>query len=274
MQPHEPSRTARGAAALRALHQTVDQPRIFEDPLAVRILEGLPELTDPEARGQLEDATLKFLRAGIALRSRYAEDALGEAVGRGVRQYVVLGAGLDTFAYRNPYAVQGLRVFEVDHAATQQWKRDRLSAVGIALPDTLTFVAVDFEHDTLAAALVRSGFDLGRPAFFSWLGVTAYLTRDAVMSTLRFVCTGLAAGSEIVFSYTREAAPQVAAHTAKLGEPFKTHFDPPELVRELRAMGFARADDLPPDEANRRYFAGRADDLRVGPIGHLMRARV
>jgi hypothetical protein len=119
-----------------------------------------------------EDPRLIRLRASIALRSRYAEDALGEAVARGVRQYVLLGAGLDTFAYRNPYAGEGLRVFEVDHPATQQWKRDRLRQVGIPLPDSPTFVAIDFERETIDAALARAGFDRRQPAFLSWLGVT------------------------------------------------------------------------------------------------------
>jgi len=274
MHAHEPSKTAYGAAALRAAHQLIDEPRVFEDPLAVRILDGLPQSPLATELTSFDDARLLRLRASMAVRSRYAEDALGEAVARGVRQYVLLGAGLDTFAYRNPYVAEGLRVFEVDHPATQQWKRDRLQQVGIAIPESLTFVAIDFESETIGAALARAGFDRRQPAFLSWLGVTVYLSRDAVMGTLRFVRETLPAGSEILFSYIVAFSPELAERAQSLGEPWKSCFDPQEMARELRAIGFSHVDDLTPDAANRRYLDRRTDQLRVGSHMHLMRARV
>ena len=147
--------------------------------------------TQPATRG---------MRLHIAMRSRFAEEGLAAAVARGVRQYVLLGAGLDTFAHRNPFAQQGLRVFEVDHPATQGWKRQRLAGAGLAPPASLTFAPVDFERETLAAGLAAAGFDAAAPAFFSWLGVVVYLTRAAVIETLRFIAS-LPAGTEVVFDY-------------------------------------------------------------------------
>jgi methyltransferase (TIGR00027 family) len=277
MEANRPSLTAEGAAALRAVHQILDQPPVFEDPLAIRIL-GADDGPLDAVLDRYDTAEMRPLRASIAVRSRYAEDALAAAVARGVRQYVLLGAGLDTFAYRNPHADEQLRVFEVDHPATQAWKRDRLERVGIPIPDLLTFVPIDFERETLPAALDRSGFDAGAPAFFSWLGVTVYLTREAVLDTLRFVAT-LALGSEIAFTYvarpssgqTRSA---LGARARALGEPWQTFFEPSALERDLRGLGFREVEDVAPSEANLRYLDDRADQLRVGTFGHLMRARV
>src|SRR5262249_7097362 len=140
------------------------------------------------------------LRAFIAARSRYAEDELALAVKRGVRQYVILGAGLDTFAYRNPYPESALSVFEVDHPATQAWKRARLKEAGIPLPIDLTFAPVDFEEQTLAGGLRDAGYDPSLSAFFSWLGVTPYLTIEGMMATLRFIASA-PIGSGGVFDY-------------------------------------------------------------------------
>src|SRR5450432_3003501 len=176
MQTGQPSQTARGAAAYRALHQTLEGGVIFNDPFALRIL-------DDETRAGLDeraaDLSLRPLRLFIAARSRFSEDTLAAGVIRGVRQVVVLGAGLDTFALRNPHASQGVRVFEVDYPATQGWKRDRLKQAGLALPASLTFASVDFERQSLAEGLAAAGFRADAPAFFQWLGVVPYLTRDA-----------------------------------------------------------------------------------------------
>ena len=160
----EPSRTAFGAAALRAAHQDDPHP-IFTDPLARQILgdEELPDRAWDQSR----------LRLFVAVRHRFAEDALAGAVARGTRQVVVLGAGLDTFAYRNPFP--DTQVFEVDHPATGAWKRERLAETGIAVPGNVTYVAVDFERDALGERLAAAGFDGARPAFFLWLGVVPYL---------------------------------------------------------------------------------------------------
>jgi len=272
LQDGRPSVTAQRAALLRAAHQVLDHPPILDDPLALRLIDpaGAEALRTGTAR--LQAPALKALRVSIALRSRYAEDRLAAAFARGVRQYVVLGAGLDTFAYRNPHP-DGLRVYEVDHPATQAWKRAQLAEVGIALPPSLTFVPIDFETETLDAALRASGFRTDEPAFFSWLGVTMYLSREAVMQTLRLIAATCAPGSEIVFSYVVSPS-QFSEHAALVGEPWRTFFDPPALQADLRRLGFRDIEDLGSEEANARYCAQRADGLRVGGSGHVLAARL
>lgn len=282
MQPGQPSTTAERAARLRAAHQLFDAPHVLDDPVVLRLLGPELAATLHAQRQVLERPALRSLRAGIAMRSRYAEDCLGDAIGRGVRQYVVLGAGLDSFAYRNPFD-SDLRVFEVDHPATQAWKCQRLADAGIELPDSLTFVPIDFERQALADALVSGGLDRSLPAFVSWLGVTVYLTRDAIMSTLAAV-SSLAGGSEIVFGYMpplellserqRTAISALAERAAAGGEPWRTYFDPSALAGELARLGFTVVEDFGPEQAFERYFRGRSDGLRSGGAGHLMRARV
>jgi len=273
-----PSATALGAAVLRALHQVIDHPRILDDPLAVPVLgEGVRALQAAADRQE------HGLRAFIALRSRYAEDRLAAAVENGVRQYVVLGAGLDTFACRNPHAARGLRVFEVDHPATQRWKRAQMDAVGIPLPPSLTFAPVDFETQDLSEQLRGAGFRFDRPAFFSLLGVVIYLTEAAAMQTLRLV-SACAPGTEIVFEFSLPASRLSAsarayremamARVAAIGEPWLTFFEPEPLAGDLRALGFGAVDMLRPEEANRTYFAGRIDGLRIGASGYVTAARV
>jgi len=219
------------------------------------------------------------MRRFIAARSRFAEDSLATAVGRGVRQYVVLGAGLDTFAHRNPFTDEGLRVFEVDHPATQAWKQRRLDDAGLAAPASLTFAPVDFERQTLADGLAAAGFDAAAPAFFSWLGVVVYLTRAAIRETLSFIA-GLPVG-EVVFDYGEpvSAFPEGrlrslqiarAQRAARMGEPWISRFDPPELAALLREIGFNELEDLGPAQIGRRFLGV---ERREGPGGHLMRAR-
>src|SRR5690349_1789222 len=173
METGQPSRTAWSAARYRAAHQLVEHGAIFQDPFAVRIL-GVP----PDEL--LADAPRRAMRVFIAARHRFAEDALAAAVSRGVRQVVVLGAGLDTFAYRNSF--EGVRVIEVDHPDTQAWKRERLAETGIAIPPPVSYAGVDFEKDTLGDVLKLDG-----PAFFIWLGVVPYLTRDGFLSTVSYI---------------------------------------------------------------------------------------
>ena len=273
MEEGRSSATAEGAALLRAAHQLFDTPPVFDDPLALRIVgeaSAAAVRADPQ---RFQTVERRALRAFVALRSRYAEDRLAAAVERGVRQYVILGAGLDTFAYRNPHADAGLAVFEVDHPATQAAKRARLQEVGIAVPASLTFVPIDFERQTLADGLHDAGFTTAERAFFSWLGATAYLTRDSVMRTLGFVASAMPPGSEIVFSYTT-ARSALAERTAALGEPWLTLFDPPSLIADLTDIGFADATDFGPEQANERYFSRRTDGLRLRGSGRMMAARV
>jgi methyltransferase (TIGR00027 family) len=256
-----PSRTAFRVAERRAAHQLLDRPLVFADPLAVRIVGGRVDTK--------ESPMSRALTAFMAVRNRFAEDQLATALTRGVQQYVLLGAGLDTFAYRNPYAV---RVFEVDHPATQSWKRELLEEAGIVPPQRVTFVAVDLESDNLAERLADSGFDLRSPAFFSWLGVTPYLTRDAFDETLRFLAL-TARGSGVAFDWCvdlslvsdaeRMAVEALATRVASVGEPFRLFFEPEDLEAALREVGFDDIETLGRDEINARYFSGRSDGLHV-----------
>lgn len=277
----EPSRTARGAAIQRAAHQLLESPRVFEDPLALGIFgaEGVRWLGRNLDRYRSEGS--RAMRAFLVMRSRFAEDELARAYERGVRQYVVLGAGLDTFAYRNPH--RGLKVFEVDHPDTQAWKRARLRDQSIAVPGSMRFAPVDFERQTLADGLRAAGFRADRPAFLSWLGVTIYLSRPAVAGTLRYVAA-LPRGSQVVFDFApppaelgeaeRRGHDRAAAGVARTGEPWIGYFSPGALEDEMRSGGFAEARAIGSEEMNRRYFSGRADGFRLYGSGRIMAAQV
>jgi methyltransferase (TIGR00027 family) len=280
MQEGEFSRTARRVAMRRAAHQLVDHPRVLDDPLALRIIGSKAE---SELRSNPKGHVFaRAFRAFMAARSRYAEDELARAVTQGVSQYVVLGAGLDTFAYRNPHS--GLRVFEVDHPATQAWKREQLQAADIAIPCSLTFVPIDFERQTLADRLGHCEFEERSAAFFSWLGVAPYLTRDAFMRTASFIAK-MPAGSGVVFDFAVEASllkpgqrmalDALSRRVARYGEPLRLFFDPEKLQEELKSLGFHRTELLQRKELNARYFKDRTDGLLVrGGLGHLMGAWV
>ncbi|MBB5939843.1 class I SAM-dependent methyltransferase [Streptomyces zagrosensis] len=280
MQVGQPSLTARAAAALRAAHQELDGGRVFADPLALRILG--PYADDPLCAIAFEPER-EAVRVAVASRSRYAEEAAAVAVAeRKVQQVVVLGAGLDTFGYRNPHGAAGVRVFEVDYPATHDWKQRRLVEAGIAVPDSLTFAPVDFEQSSLAEGLTAAGFDSERPGFFICLGVIPYLTPDAISSTLGFVAS-LPAGSEIVFDYGeppsslapehRAAHEQRAEWAAKYGEPFRSLFSPGELADLLRGFGFSSLDDVLYSELAYRYEQDMADQIE-GVGAHVVRAVV
>lgn len=276
MQSGEPSRTARRAAFHRAAHQVLEHGRIFADPLALRIL---GEDAATVAREAEENPAGRKMRLFIAVRTRFAEDALAAAVKRGVRQLVVLGAGLDTYAYRGMLRDR-LRIFEVDHPSTQAWKRRRLADAAIALPAWLTFAPVDFERMTLAEGLAAAGFDLAQQTFFTWLGVVPYLTEEAVWSTLQFIAS-LPNGAHVVFDYSDPPAsfpPEMrighdrrAAHVAELGEPWKNYFEPDKLRARLMGLGFLEVEDLGPPEIAARYFPSRAGSA-PGIGGHILRA--
>ncbi|MEA2304626.1 MAG: hypothetical protein QOH43_1906 [Solirubrobacteraceae bacterium] len=282
MRAAQPSLTARRAAAHRVAHQVLEGGAVFADPLAGAILGEDPDAVAAAARA---DPDRRPLRLFIAARSRVAEDAVGAAVARGVRQAVVLGAGLDTFGLRNPHAGAGLHVWEVDHPATQAWKRERLAQAGIAVPPWLSFAPVDFEREALPAGLAAAGFAAGRPAIFLWLGVVPYLTREAIDGTLAFVAG--VPGAEVVFDYAephdrlpaerRAAFAAMTAQVAAAGEPWLTHFDPAELATALGSLGFTDVEDLGPADLVRRFAGPRR---RAGPAGgrpaggpHVVRAR-
>jgi methyltransferase (TIGR00027 family) len=281
---------------MRAAHLLLDEdPKIFQDPLALR-LSGAESaaallatyeamLADVARRSTPEHAQTyaRYSRANMVMRQRYTEEALGQALERGVAQYVILGAGLDSFAYRRRDLGAVVHVFEVDHPATQQWKRARLQALHLELPSNLTFVPLDFEQHTLADGLHGGGHRPESPTFFSWLGVTMYLTDAAVFETLRYVAS-LAPGSEIVFQYVvpetlltdegRQLLASIQANVASRGEPLVRAFEPTALAARVQALGFTQIWDFGPEEADAQYFAGRTDGLRTPPHSHLMKARV
>ena len=296
MEEGKPSATAVLCAIARAAHLLWDQPpKIFEDTVALQLSEceseaalkaQMDQLEAEAARSTSPDFALALRRsvtAAVINRSRYLEDEVDEAVRRGVSQYVILGAGLDSFAYRRPELANVLHVFEVDHPATQAWKRARLRAAGIELPANLSLVPVDFERESLIDNLRMSGYRTDAPGLFSWLGVTMYLSSDAIFGTLRTVAA-LAPGTEIIFEYSvpidlvdeqtqRLLAAAMAAAQAR-GEPQISFFEPAKLAEQVRKIGFAQVSDFGPEDAEARYFKGRTDGLRPHAVNHYMRARV
>ena len=276
-----PSRTAARVAQRRAAHQVLDRPVIFDDPVALSIAGIVASdirVDDPREQHPLA----RMLRAFLAARSRFSDDHAARAIAGGVRQVVILGAGLDTFAYRQPHG-EALTVFEVDYPATQAWKRQRLAEAGIAIPSSVRFVPVDFERQTAFEGLAAAGFDPQAPAFFSWLGVTMYLSEATVMSVLKSIAA-LPRRSGVVFDYAidpaslneqaRKVVQLMAERVAAAGEPWTLFFDPDRLGQSLHEIGFGRVEDLDGNSINRRYFEQRNDGLHVGTVGHLLHAEV
>jgi O-methyltransferase involved in polyketide biosynthesis len=301
----EPSRTALTAAAARAAHLLVDhEPRIFADTLASALLGGRADEFIGFHRSHGGHPVLASARAQVTSRSRYTEDRL---TATGLRQYLILGAGLDSYAYRCPAG--GVRVFEVDYPAAQQWKRRALAAAGITVPDTVTFVPVNLEQATpdaqpadgqradarsasdrsgggrpggsLAASLRRAGFDAGRPALVSWLGVVMYLTRDAIEQTLADL-GALAPGTEIVADYMLPAGlrdeagddyvSQVMPVTAQWGEPWRSFLTPGEMTALLARHGFGRAEHISQRDSIDPAAWHRSDPLRPIELSRLAHA--
>jgi methyltransferase (TIGR00027 family) len=266
-----PKPSALIVATQRAAHQLIDRPLVLDDPIALPILGA----ADAQAlRSDLDKFSHPMslgLRSTVVVRSRLADDIRAEHAERGIDQYVVLGAGLDTSAYRHPDAPG--RIFEVDLPSTQQWKRARLEEAGIAVPASLNFVPVDFERVGLAEGLTAAGFDRHAPAVFSWLGVTMYLDEPAVIDTLRFIA-GCAKGTAVLFEHAvplaslppmmRIVIEQMMARFAERGEPWKSFFDPETLATTLSTLGFGSCRSWTPDELNERYLANRTDGLRLG----------
>jgi len=271
------SRTALGAAGHRAAHQVLEGGRVFADPLAVRILgadaeEHIDRANDNPARGGL--------RLFIAMRSRFAEEAARRAIRSGTRQIVVLGAGLDTFAYRLE-AAEALRVYEVDHPATQAEKRRRLVAAEIAPPPHLVFAACDFEQRSFVTALTEAGFDATAPAFFLWLGVMPYLSQAAIFATFAALAS-LPGGAEVAFDYAnppeaiddpamRAMFEELSRRVAAAGEPLRTFFDTPALHAKLRELGFSIVEDLGSGQIRERFLPDQP--TRSGAGGHMALAR-
>jgi methyltransferase (TIGR00027 family) len=304
MDASTPSRTALVTALMRSLHGRLDPLPLLQDewgerlvPTSVReafarrALERLPESERAAAAADLPGFAERALRAassytGVITRSRFTEDALHEAASRGVRQYVLVGAGFDSYALRTPAAGRDLRIYEVDHPATQSFKLRRLDEAGIARPAAARFLAADLAIEDLAAVLARSDFDPLAPAFFSWLGVTMYLTRAANEQALRGIAGCAAAGSELVFTYIDDLMfrpeageayvrfERLRREVAAIGEPFLCGFDPATLPQELAALGFDLLDDLSDVDLVSRYDPQDRNALRTSGHSRIARARV
>jgi len=270
------------AASQRAASQFLDNPKIFEDPLALRIIGAEAESKLRLNLAQFQNLPERDVRALMVVRNRYAEDELARSIQRGVRQYVILGAGLDTFAYRNCFP--HLRVFEVDHPATQAWKRSCLEKAAIPIPASVTFVSVDFERQVMIDALGQSGFESNELTFISWLGVVRYLNRNAFISVLTSIVSSMCVGSEVVFDFSLSPSPlqrlrQLARRTIE-NRTFKnngfrpTYYDPASLKCDLKRIGFADVQIFGPTEMNVRYCNDRTDGLRVPTNFYLVKARV
>ncbi len=289
METGRASVTAQLVAGLRAAHfQSGERPLVFEDPFAAHFTGGvfLEPLERGELQSYLDGLKLKPIQGGILGRARYAEDALERAVAEvGVGQFVLLGAGNDSFLLRRPDLLKALQVFELDYPSSQQDKLERLRGLGFDGHANVRFVAVDFERESAGQALARSGFDPGIPAFFNWLGVVSYLTREAIRETLHSLREVAARGSRVVFDYPianhllvrdedRARSVEVSRSTAAVGEPRNAKHVPEELARDAGRLGYEVVEDLSPEAIFERYFAGRADGLRPNPENRLMQLRM
>ena len=264
-----PDSTAVRVALWRALHVAVDAPpHVFEDEIGLQL--SAPE-DGWQNRPDMSPFTRAF-RASIVARARFIEDLLEEQAARGVRQYVILGAGLDSFAQRRPELASRLLVFEVDKPEPQEWKRRRLTELGFGIPSFLRLVPVDFEGgEAWLARLAEFSFDAKRPAFVASMGVSMYLTKEAILKTLHEAAT-LARGSTLVMSFMMPielADPDVrtgseaAARGARAnGTPFISFFTPAEMLALARQAGFGDVKHVSAAELGERYFAGRSDGLR------------
>ena len=266
MSDYKASHTALGTAYLRAAHQLLDaQPLLFDDPVALPLLglEGLKLIQDTADNYQTPE--MLALRAHVVLRSRFTEDRLAAAVSRGITQYVILGAGFDTFALRQPAWAKNIKIIEVDHAGTQTMKRSHIAAAGLAMPENAVFADINFENESFHDGLFRYSVSMKEPSFFSWLGVTMYLKEDAIDAVLRSVAM-FPADSEIVLTFVQppgDSPSPLAQRVANLGEPWVSCFAPYALKAKLLGVGFSKVKFLSPAEAEAWYFRQRPKDLPV-----------
>ena len=306
MKENQASFTSMVVAYMRAYHSIHDTNKIFDDFLAYELIpEEKRALIEQylswwnEQLNDTENAKLRFdstttssslmqvnniineqkWAAQLFSRARYAEDSLKKAIKQGVKQYVILGAGLDTFAFRKPEMMEYLEVFEVDHPATQKFKLHRLAELEWEHPAKLHFIPIDFTKESLVTALTSSSsYDPKVKTFFNWLGVTYFLTRDEVFTTLRSITEIAPVDSIIVFDYfdnnafiPEKSSPQMQKsleYLRKIGEPMITGFDPSTLGEELASLGFSLQENLSPEDIEERYFKGRTDGYHVYEYGH------
>lgn len=269
--------SSQAVAVWRAVHQLLESPSIFNDPIALRIL-GDAKTDVINKLESYKDPLSTAMRVAIAVRSRFAEDEREKALRAGAYQYVILGAGLDTYAYRSTN--QHERVFEVDLPSTQAMKIARLQQEKIHSTCALTYVTCDFEAGALEKSLLAAGFDKNQKTFFSWLGVVPYLDAAAIEHTLNFI-SSCALGSALVFDYMVEpnnlseiekmTITILSAQLAAGGEPLKSFFDPQVLSKKLADSGFTQIEDISPEYLNERYLTAREDGLRVGNVTRMFK---
>lgn len=279
---------ALAAAIARATHSRYDSPLVFNDTYAFQMLYGhwrwivanrfLDWLVLRKLLG-----VLRPVHGEVVARSRLSEDALQAAIARGMRQYVIIGAGLDTFALREPGLADRLAIFELDHPASQRLKRRLLARLG-TLPRNVEFVGTDFERESVADALRKSCFDPQQPCFLSWLGTTFYLSEAAIFATLRSIAQSAAPGSELVFDFCvseaslaerdRKELVALKALAARRGEPFVSSFDATQLSGRCNALGLEPVEIASPEQLEKRYFADRSDGFRPSRFAWLAHVRV
>jgi methyltransferase (TIGR00027 family) len=293
------SRTALATSLMRAAHTRLDPHPLIQDPWGDRLVpESAREAIRCSALSQLEGDALKKASAApdvvdrslmrnqsypnVITRTRYTEDALETAVGNGVEQYVLIGAGFDSFALRRPAFAAALQIFEIDFPATQELKVGQIAACGVSLPGSVHFVAADLSQNSVAAALARSSFKPDRRTFFSWLGVTMYLTREANLATLESIASCSPPASEVVFTYFDQrlfdAQPdsfrELSRRVAAIGEPFLSGFDPSALASILAGCGLELVEDLNGGEVTARYDREGQHGLGQSAFSHIALARV
>lgn len=301
MDAQKASITALVCGFTRTYHAKNDSPKIFDDVWAERLLSpdeyafmeksvtSLLNLFEPETAGTVDEATArrlvmqKYNSSTVLSRARFIEDSLEKAISAGIEQYVILGAGLDTFAIRRPELAGRVRVFEVDHPASQADKKDRLTRAAGGLPRNLVLIPVNFESDDLRECLLRGGFDTKKPTFFSWPGVTYYLELEAIRNALRIIADLSAPGSGLVFDYADDTAfdparisdreKKLQSITRQTGEPMKTGFVPLELEAELKGYGFRTIENLDPAAIEERFFSNRSDLYHAFDTAHFMHAK-
>jgi len=277
----EPSRTAMLAAVARGrLRLEETPPWVLDDAFALVLVGPVWQELRERLASLLPGQVIRETSAAVCTRTRYAEDRLAAGA---FTQYVILGAGLDSFAWRRPDLLRSLRVFEVDHPASQAWKLERVSALALPLNDSQVFVPVNFEAESLQDALRTEGFDRGQPTLFSWTGVAPYLTAPAIASTLRTIA-GAAAGSEVVLSYRaedsvlddagKEFVRIYAPLAASLGEPLQPGWPVIEIERLISQSGLKVVDHPARADLQNRYFTDRTDGLRPYNAETLVTARV
>ncbi len=283
MENPAPSRTALATSLMRAAHTRLDPHPVIDDPWGDRLVPETVKRALAPSNATLDESLMRSRSYGnVIMRTRYTEDALQAGVSRGIQQYVLIGAGFDSFSLRLPEFAVDLQIFEIDFPATQKLKLEQIAACGIALSDSVHFIAADLSQESVAAALARSSFETGRLTFFSWLGVTMYLTREANLATLRSIASCSPAGSEVVFTYLDERVFQAQSESfrelqqrvAALGEPFLSGFDPAALAANLAACGLDLVEDLTGSESAARYDPKGEHGLGQSMYSRIALARV